>query len=121
LVEAKANGQMLISDLSKAGIVATPFNPDRYGDKIARVRLITDLIENGRVWLPAAGPTFESLRKWAEEFHSQCVQFPASDSRDWVDTMTMAFLRIKASGWVANTEDPMEEKYDTPLERAAFY
>ena len=121
LVEAKANGQMLIQDLSKAGIVATPFNPDKHGDKIARVRLITDLIENGRVWLPAAGPTFESLRKWAEEFHSQCVQFPASDSRDWIDTMTMAFLRIKQSGWVANTEDPMEERYDTPLERAPFY
>jgi predicted phage terminase large subunit-like protein len=121
LVEAKANGQMLILDLAKAGLVATPFNPDKFGDKIARVRLVTDLIENGRVWLPAAGPTYQQLRKWAEEFMQQCIQFPAADARDWVDTMTMAFLRIKQSGWVANTEDPYEERYDTPLEQAAFY
>ena len=122
LVEAKANGQMLIHDLAKAGIVATGFNPDKYGDKIARVRLVTDLIENGRVWLPAQGPLYDRLRKFAEEFHEQCVQFPAAQSRDWVDTMTMAFLRIKASGWVVNTEDPYREQYDSSAsERVAFY
>lgn len=121
LVEAKANGQMLIHDLGRAGIVATPFNPDKYGDKIARVRLVTDLIENGRVWLPAAPPSYDRLRVWAEDFLEQCVQFPAADSRDWVDTMTMAFLRVKASGWVSNTEDPMEEVYDNGNERVAFY
>lgn len=121
LVEAKANGQMLVHDLARAGIVATKFNPDKFGDKIARVRLVTDLIENGRVWLPASPPTFESLRPWAQTFLEQCTQFPAADSRDWVDTMTMAFLRVKQSGWVSNTEDPKEESYDSPLERAAFY
>ena len=121
LVEAKANGQMLIHDLAKAGIVATKFNPDKFGDKIARVRLVTDLIENGRVWLPAQGPSYDTLRPWAADFLEQCVQFPAADSRDWVDTMTMAFLRIKQSGWVSNSEDPMEEVYDTPRERVAFY
>lgn len=121
LVEAKANGQMLINDLARAGIMATKFNPDKFGDKIARVRLVTDLIENGRVYLPAQGPTYETLRPWAQEFLDQCVQFPASDSRDWVDTLTMAFLRIKQSGWINNTEDPTEPTYDTPHERAAFY
>jgi len=121
LVEAKANGQMLIQDLGRAGIVATPFNPDKHGDKIARVRLVTDLIENGRVWLPAMKPAYDQLRPWARDFMEQCVQFPAADSRDWVDTMTMAFLRIKQSGWVSNTEDPYEEHYDTPLERVEFY
>jgi predicted phage terminase large subunit-like protein len=121
LVEAKANGQMLVHDLARAGIIATPFNPDKYGDKTARVRLVSDLIENGRVWLPAAPPHFDNLRPWAEKFMEQCTQFPAADSRDWVDTMTMSFLRVKQSGWVANTEDPREETYDTPLERAAFY
>lgn len=121
LVEAKANGQALIRDLGRAGIIATPFNPDKHGDKIARVRLVTDLIENGRVWLPAAAPNFDRLRPWAEAFMTQCAQFPAADSRDWVDTMTMTFLRIKQSGWVSNTEDPSDETYDTPLERPAFY
>lgn len=121
LVEAKANGQMLIQDLGRAGIVATPFNPDKHGDKIARVRLVTDLIENGRVWLPTMKNSPDQLRPWARDFMEQCVQFPAADSRDWVDTMTMAFLRIKQSGWVQNTEDPYEPKYDTPAEAVSFY
>jgi len=121
LIEAKANGQMLIKDVGRAGIVATPFNPDKYGDKIARIRLVTDLIENGRVWLPAMGPTYERLRPWAEEFMEQCTQFPAADSRDYVDTMSMALLRIKQSGWVENTDDPRDPVYDTPAERPAFY
>lgn len=121
LVEAKANGQMLIGDLARAGIIATPFNPDKFGDKISRVRLVTDLIENGRVWVPAAPPMFDTPRKFAEEFLQQCAAFPAMDSRDLVDTMTMAFLRVKQSGWVSNTEDPRELAYDTPVERAAFY
>ena len=121
LVEAKANGQMLINDLARAGIMATKFNPDKFGDKIARVRLVTDLIENGRVWLPAQAPSYDTLRPWAADFLQQCVQFPAADSRDWVDTMSMALLRIKQSGWVANTEDPQEEYYDNGRERVAFY
>jgi len=33
----------------------------------------------------------------------------------------MTFLRLKQSGWVHNTENPYEEVYDTPLERASFY
>ena len=121
LVEAKASGGMLIRDLARAGLVATPFNPDKFGDKIARVRLITDLIENGRVWLPAMPPTFDRLRPWSEAFMEQCTQFPAADSRDWVDTMTQVFLRIKQSGWVVNTDDPTVPTYDTPGERPAFY
>lgn len=122
LVEAKANGQMLINDLARAGLVATKFNPDKFGDKIARVRLVTDIIEAGRVWLPAMAPTYEVLRPWADDFLQQCVQFPASDSRDWVDTMTMTFLRVKQSGWVTNPEDPYEPVYDNGREeRVAFY
>jgi len=110
LVEAKANGQALLLDLMRAGLSVMGFNPDKYGDKIARVRLVTDLIENGRVYLPAAPPTFLHPRKWAEEFLDQCAQFPAAASRDYVDTMTQAFLRIKASGWVANTENIVPDR-----------
>lgn len=122
LVEAKANGGMLIRDMALAGVTATPFNPDRYGDKIARVRLSTDLIENGRVWLPAQPPHFENLRPWAQEFVDNCVAFPASDSRDLVDTMTQALLRIKQSGWVHNLENPQEPQYTNGgAQRAPFY
>ncbi len=123
LIEAKANGQALIFDLARAGITATPFNPDKYGDKVSRVRLSTDLIENGRVWLPGQPPAYDTLRPWARDFKEQAVSFPASDSRDWVDTMAQMILRIKASGWVVNTDDPVEERYTNGggMKRAAFY
>jgi hypothetical protein len=51
----------------------------------------------------------------------QCVQFPAADSRDWVDCMSMTFLRVKQSGWVSNTDDPVPEEYDNGRDRVAFY
>lgn len=123
LVEAKANGAMLIRDMARAGISATPFNPDKHGDKIARVRLNTDLIENGRVWLPAQPPHYAALRPWAQEFVDNCVAFPASDSRDLVDTMTQALIRLKTSGWVVNTSNPVEPEYTNggTAQRAAFY
>ena len=36
LVEAKASGDPLIQDLRRGGIVATSFNPSKYGDKSNR-------------------------------------------------------------------------------------
>lgn len=124
LVEAKANGQALLLDLMRAGLSVMGFNPDKYGDKIARVRLVTDLIENGRVYVPAGPPGFTAPRRWAEEFIDQCAAFPAAASRDYVDTMTQAFLRIKASGWVANTENIVPDlpgQGGDPGMRPAFY
>lgn len=119
LVEAKANGGQLIQDLRRAGVMATPFNPDKKGDKIARVRLITHLIENGVVWVPGQPPMYEDPRPWAGDFIEQCAQFPASDSRDWVDTMTQAFHRIMDSGWVHHSDDPSDEVVEA--ERRGFY
>jgi len=107
LVEAKATGDQLIRDLRRAGVMATPFNPDRKGDKVARVRLITPLIENGLVWVPGQAPLYEDMRPWARDFVDQCGQFPASDSRDLVDTMTQAFHRVLDSGWVYHGDDPV--------------
>lgn len=112
LVEAKATGDQLIRDLRRAGVMATPFNPDRKGDKIARVRLITPLLENGVVWVPGQPPLFEDMRPWARDFVEQCGQFPASDSRDLVDTMTQAFHRVLDSGWVWHGDDDRQTAND---------
>jgi predicted phage terminase large subunit-like protein len=119
LVEQKANGGSLILELRRAGVMATPFNPDKKGDKIARVRLITHLIENGVVWVPGQPPTYEEPRAWAQDFIDQCGQFPASDSRDLVDTMSQAFHRIIDSGWIHHSDDPQPEP--VVEERRGFY
>ena len=105
LVECKATGESLIQDLHRAGIMATRFNPDRHGDKIMRVRLITHFIESGRVWLPAKPPDYTRLRDYADLMMSQASVFPAAESRDLVDTMTQVLLRLRDSGYLTNPLD----------------
>lgn len=105
LVEAKVSGISLVQDLMRAGIAAIRFDPNRFGDKILRVRSVTHLIEAGRVWLPAKPPDYTKLRNFADVFIENCALFPNGDSRDIVDTMTQVLLRLNASGWLSNPSD----------------
>lgn len=106
LVEAKANGLSLIQDLSRTREVFTKFNPDPFGDKMQRVRLITHLVEAGRIWLPCRPDG--TFKAFAQKTLDQCLLFPNAASRDVVDTMTQALLRLQSSGWVAHPDDPGE-------------
>lgn len=105
LVEAKTSGISLIQELTRAGIIVTRFDPSKYGDKTQRVRLITHLIEAGKIWLPARPPEYVKLRTWANIFMTECALFPNSQSRDLVDTMTQAVLRLTASGLLTHPKD----------------
>lgn len=105
LIEAKASGGPLIQDLASAGIRAIPFVPDKYGDKTARVRLITPLIEGGRVWLPAKPPTYDRLLPFADLFIESVACFPNAESRDLVDTMTQALLKLKYGQFLRHPKD----------------
>lgn len=105
LIEAKASGDPLIQDLAAAGIRAIPFVPNKYGDKIQRVRLITPLIEGGRVWLPARAPKYDTLLPYADEFLESVACFPNAESRDLVDTMAQALLKLKDGRFVLNPRD----------------
>ncbi len=121
LVESKASGISLVQDFLRAGIVATRFFPDKFGDKIERVRRISHFIENGRVWVAARPPDYMRLRASSDIFVEQCAKFPRAESRDLVDTLTQVLLRLSSSGWITHTEDTeIEDKY-TPQPRAAYY
>jgi predicted phage terminase large subunit-like protein len=105
LIEAKASGDPLIQDLAAAGVRAIPFVPNKYGDKIQRVRLVTPLIEGGRVWLPARAPKYEKLLLYADDFLEAISCFPNSESRDLVDTMAQALLKFKEGKFILNPKD----------------
>jgi len=110
LVESKASGIYLIKDLQRAGVPAFRFDPTKYGDKLQRVRLITHLIEGGRVWLPAKPPDYSRLRPFADLFREEAASFgPSRDSRDLIDTMTQVLLRLSQSGWVLHPSDDVPE------------
>lgn len=105
LVESKSSGISLIQDLMRAGIAATKFDPDKHGDKIVRVRLISHFIEGGRVWLPAKPPAYTQLRDYGELLAHQAKLFPAAESRDLIDTMTQVLLRLRDSGYLNSKVD----------------
>lgn len=111
LIEDQSSGSDLIPDLARAGIAATPVRPRLYGNKDARVMLSSDVMENGRVWVPGQPPNYTMARRWAEEFILACVSYPAAASRDWVDSMSQAIIRVKKSGYIRNSEDPEPPQY----------
>lgn len=119
LVEDKASGISVVQELNRTGEIFTKFSPDKYGDKMQRVRLITHLVEGGRVWLPMR-PDGERFKGYAQLLLDQCLLFPNAESRDIVDTLTQALLRLQYSGWIAHPEDPgepqdMAEPVEEPL------
>ena len=92
LIEAKASGLPVVSDLISKGIPATAFMPDEFGDKIQRVHMITPFIECGRVWVceDDEGKLFPDH----EMLISESELFPKGEFRDLVDTTTQAFLYL---------------------------
>jgi phage terminase large subunit-like protein len=105
LVEEKASGFSLIQDFRRAGISAMKFNPTPYGDKIARVKLSSFIIESGRVWLPGKGPEYITLKDYAHNFRELCSVFPNSEARDVVDTMTQVLIRLINTGQLTHPGD----------------
>ncbi len=105
LVEAKVSGIPLVHDLRDAGIDAVRFNPNKYGDKTDRVKLISHLFENGRIWVPAQPPHYDRLLPFADEFVEACALFPNGDSKDYVDSMSQAIIRLWKSRLIKNTGD----------------
>lgn len=120
LVEAKVSGISLIQDMIRAGIPAIRFNPNKYGDKEQRVRLITPLIESGRVFLPASISFPEKPMKFCDVFVKNCAEFPKGESRDLVDTMTQVLIRLNSSGWISHPLDESLEDSKTKT-KASFY
>lgn len=109
IVEAKVSGYSLIQDMSRAGIPVVRFDPNKFGDKVQRVRIASSLIECGKVWVPALGPDFRKLRKISYELLDNCAAFPNADSRDLVDTLSQVLLRLKTTGWLQHSEDEEQD------------
>ena len=113
VIEAKASGDPLIQDLKRAGVYAKPFIPNKHGDKIQRVRLVTSLIESGIVWTPCQKNNVEKMADFADEFVTSISYFPNVSSRDYVDTMTQALITLRDSSRILHPKDyrdPDEEK-----------
>jgi predicted phage terminase large subunit-like protein len=116
VVEAKASGDPLMSELKRAGIYARPFIPNKYGDKLQRVRLISSLIESGIVWMPPSKHNPSKLADFADEFVTSVSYFPNVGSRDFVDTMTQALITLRDGNHISHPKDYYEpEEYQETI------
>ena len=108
LIEAKANGLSLIQDLHRAGLIVNRFDPVKHGggDKTVRARLMSHVLEAGKIWVPAKPPHYTSLRNYADVFVESTAKFPNDvDSRDYVDSMSQAIIKLMMSGLIGNPDD----------------
>jgi predicted phage terminase large subunit-like protein len=119
VIEAKASGDPLIQDLKRGGVYARAFIPNKHGDKIQRVRLITSLIESGIVWMPCQKNNTDKMADFADEFVTSISYFPNVSSRDYVDTMTQALIVLRDGNRISHPKDYREpEEYK---EQVRFY
>ena len=105
LVEAKASGIPLTSELRKIGIPVVNFTPSRGNDKHVRVNSVSPLFESGKVWAPLH-------EHFAQEVIEECAAFPHGDHDDYVDSMTQALMRIRQGGLIKHPEDKEDEPID---------
>lgn len=94
VVETKANGEAILDQLRPVvpGIVG--FNPDPYGDKVARALAVQPRVEAGQVHLPAGAA-------WADEWRHELRTFPNGRWDDRVDAFSQAHLVMQGSSWRA--------------------
>jgi predicted phage terminase large subunit-like protein len=110
LVEDKAAGISLIQDLQRAHLPVRAYNPGR-ADKTQRLNIVSNIIANGRVWIPESGNHPGYVKDWAEGMVSQICSFPESAHDDYVDAMTQALRYLRDAGWL-DIDGPAPDAYD---------
>jgi predicted phage terminase large subunit-like protein len=93
LVEAKANGEAVMSTLrgKLAGII--PIQPE--GGKVVRAQAMSPFWEAGNVFLP-----HPSIAPWVHDYIEEIVAFPNATDNDQMDSTSQAI------NWLANKPKP---------------
>lgn len=124
LIEGKANGMPMIQDLTRAGLVINRFDPIKHGggNKEHRAKIVSALIEAGKVWVPALPPLYDSLRPYADKFVEACAAFPSDDeSKDIVDSMSQALIKFRLMGMIDHPDDAYIIDEFNPNQGKRFY
>lgn len=102
-IEAKAAGMPLIQELGRMGLPVLSFVPtSATGDKVRRLREVTDLFKAGRIFYPD--------REWAREVIEEIASFPKGEHDDFVDTVSMALGFMKDGDFIRVDQLPQEEE-----------
>lgn len=90
LIEDKANGPALVSELSAEWPDVVAHSPGS-DSKEARAMSVQPQIESGAVWIPRHAA-------WVDDFLHEVATFPAGAHDDQVDALTQALIEMRASG-----------------------
>ena len=85
VIEDKANGPAVISELKHKVPNIVAFNPNPYGSKEQRLRAVSPIFEQGRVWIPAES-------EWVDTYISELTRFPKVSDSDQVDSTSQVML-----------------------------
>ena len=110
VIEAKAAGAPLVSELRRMGLAISEYTPVRGNDKFVRLNSVTDLFRSGKVWAPDM--------RWAHEVIEQMAAFPNASHDDLVDSSTQALIRFRQGGFVRLDSDDID---DTVRRRSHAY
>ena len=111
VIEEKGSGISLLQDLQRTGMFVRSYNPGR-ADKVTRLHVVSNIIQQGRVYIPESTKWDGHFRTWADEFIAQVCSFPQASHDDYVDTMTQALRLLRDEGFLA---------IDRPVENEDMY
>lgn len=88
-IEKKANGAAIITMLKGQIPGLIPFEPDKFGSKIARARAVSYVVTSGNVYVPHPDLNSEVIK-----FLDECTMFPNVKKDDQVDAFVQFLLNI---------------------------
>ena len=114
IIEAKASGMPLVSEMRAMGIPVQDFTPSAGNDKVARLNSCADIFASGRVWVPRTS--------WAEEVVEEIASFPSGEHDDLVDSTSQAIIRFRKGGFIRLDSDEEDEViYFKSNRRKSYY
>ena len=114
IIEAKASGMPLVSEMRAMGIPVQDFTPSAGNDKVARLNSCSDIFASGRVWVPRTS--------WAEEVVEEIASFPSGEHDDLVDSTSQAIIRFRKGGFIRLDSDEEDEvKYFKSRRNKSYY
>lgn len=130
VIENKANGPAVVSDLKSVVAGMEEFDPNKYGSKEARAWAIQGDQASGRILIPRPGTeqpktltrfltlcAAEGLAQpdtaadWVNGYIDELAQFPRAAHDDQVDVTTMAVLWIRERGGTFSISSPAKKSW----------
>jgi predicted phage terminase large subunit-like protein len=112
IVENKASGQAITSDLKRMGMQVWGYTPGKGDDKHAKMHRVAPIVEAGRIYLPESRRYPGEPVEWAAPLLEQLVNFPAVDHDDYCDAFSNALIVFSETNILELSYDIVTDPFD---------